>query len=173
MPRGPLPNANARRTNKPTVAPTVLPAEGRGGRAPAVPKAYKLGKHGAAWWRWAWKLPQATQWDAGTVYFAARRAQLEDDLAAIKRDDQVDLEDLLAGADPEAIKRVEFALGALVRVASGTKSLMSEMRELDNRLGLNPKALLDLRWTIAEPQPAAAPAGGDVAQIADYRDRLG
>jgi hypothetical protein len=74
---GPLPSPNARRRNAPTIPTTDLPAEGRKGRAPACP--YKLGKAGAAWWRWAWKLPQACGWSPGDLYVVARRARLEDD----------------------------------------------------------------------------------------------
>ncbi len=175
---GPLPNPNSRRRNAPTIATTTLPAEGRAGRAPAVPKTYKLGDAGRRWWRWAWRLPQATRWDEGSLYFVARRAQLEDDLDAITlaesaTDDGL-LAELLAGADEDAIERVESVLGMLKRAASGSATVMKEMRELDNRLGLNPKALADLRWTIAEPiDTAAGGDGGEVTQMAAYRDRLG
>jgi hypothetical protein len=172
MPRGPLPEANSRRRNPPTIKATTLPAEGRRGEPPEPP--YRLGEAGRAWWEWAWRLPQAAAWDDGSTYFVARRARLEDDLAAIDRTDDLELDDLLAGADKEAVERVQYALGALVRVASGSTTLMREMRELENRLGLNPKAMADLRWTISEPvEPDGADAGGDVARMDDYRARLG
>jgi hypothetical protein len=161
MARGPLPKPNAVRRNAPTITSTVLPAAGRKGRAPNVPKAYDLGAAGTAWWTWAWKLPQATRWDKGSLYTAVRRAQLEDELAALTFDDYVHLEDLLAGADPEAIKRVEWALSTLKRSATGSVTLMKEMRELDGKLGLNPKALADLRWTIEdEPEEKNEAAKG-------------
>jgi hypothetical protein len=149
----------------------LLPAEGRTGRAPKPPKSYELGEAGLRWWRWAWKLPQAVKWDEGSLYFVARRAQLEDELDALSFDDELDLTDLLAGADEEAIDRVEFALQTLKRSATGSTTLMREMREIDNRLGLNPKALLDLRWTIEDSAAADAPAEG-VASLDDYRDRV-
>lgn len=169
---GPLPSATKRRRNASTITSSVLPSKGREGRAPTVPRSYKLGPAGRAFWRWAWKLPQATKWDGGTVYAVARRAQLEDDLAAVNFNDVLDLEDLLAGADPDAVKRVEWALSMLKRSASGSTSIMKEQTQLDDRLGLNPKALAALRWMIDEPadKPAEEP---NVTQIAAYRERLG
>lgn len=167
---GPLPNAARRRRNTATIHTTNLPAAGRTARAPRVPATYTLGKPGRSWWRWAWSLPQATKWDDGTLYAAARRAQLEDELAALDFTDRLDLEDLLAGANPEAIKRAEWAISTLKRSASGSVSLMKEMRELDKRLGLDPKALAELRWTIldedeAPAQTSAAAAPANVRQL--------
>lgn len=79
MPRGPLPDPNRRRTNAPTIPTTNLPASGRKGRLPKSP--LELGDAGAAWWRWAWRLPQACGWSVGDLYAIARRAHLEDVLA--------------------------------------------------------------------------------------------
>jgi hypothetical protein len=154
---GPLPNGQARRRNAPTISTTTLPAAGRKGRIPKCP--YDLGKEGADWWKWAWRLPQATEWDDGSLYVVARRALLEDHAAALRFTDELDLQDLFDADNREAQHRVEWALGLLKRSATGEVQLMKEMRELDNRLGLNPKAMGELRWTIAEePEPAAAPA---------------
>lgn len=41
-------------------------------------------------------------------------------------------------------------------------TLLREMRELDDRLGLTPKAMAALRWTIGEPTLEGVPAGGQV-----------
>lgn len=155
---GPLPDPNARRRNK-RKPNTPLPLDGPEGAAPKCP--YKLGKAGKAWWKWAWKLPQATAWDDGSVYFVARRAQLEDDAAALDFADYTELRDLLAGADDEATKQVEWAISTLKKSASGKLAIDKERRELDNKLGLNPKAMADLRWVLESPddQQAAAPAG--------------
>lgn len=154
---GPLPDPNARRRNAPTIPTNTLSAKGRRGRPPKCP--YQLGDAGTRWWRWAWGLPQATRWDKGSIYGLARRAQLEDELAILESfgEGASELYDLLAGADDEAIKRVEFALRTLKRHATGSITLMREMRELDNRLGLNPKALAELRWEIGAEVDAAAP----------------
>jgi hypothetical protein len=116
-----------------------------------VPKCpLELGEAGTRWWKWAWKLPQADRWDDGALYFVARRAMLEDHAAALSFADELDISDLFADGDFEARSRVEWALSTLKRSATGEVALMKEMRELDNRLGLNPKALAELRWTIAE-----------------------
>lgn len=161
MSRGPLPNPDAVRRNKPTIPTTKLPAGGYDGDVPEPP--YELGRCGSRWWEWAWTLPQAAAWDDGAVYTLARRAGLEDDLEALGLDDELDLTDLLGGADEEAIKRVEYALQTLKRSASGRLAVEKEMRELDRRFGLDPKALAELRWTIVEKdeeaeQPTGAPA---------------
>jgi hypothetical protein len=159
--RGPLPNPQARRRNAPVIPGTELPAAGRVEPAPECP--LELGEAGARWWAWAWATPQATRWDAGSLYFVARRALLEDHSAALQFADELDLGDLFAVEDREAQGRVEWALGLLRRSATGEVALMKEMRELDNRLGLNPKAMADLRWTVAAGESAPAeqqePAG--------------
>ncbi len=161
MSRGPLPDPDSIRRNKPTIPTNKLPAEGYAGEVPEP--AYDLGRSGSLWWEWAWKLPQADAWDDGAVFTLSRRAQLEDDLASLELNDDLDLSDLLAGADDEAIKNVEHALETLKRSASGKLAIEKEMRELDRRLGLDPKALAELRWTIVEKdaqaeRPTDAPA---------------
>jgi hypothetical protein len=112
----------------------------------------ELGEPGARWWAWAWGLPQAAKWDAGTLYFVARRAVLEDHAAALSFPDPLDVGDLFDEGNKEAARRVEWALNLLRRSATGEVTLMREMRELDNRLGLNPKAMADLRWSVGEEE---------------------
>jgi hypothetical protein len=164
---GPLPDPNARRRNKRKPG-TPLPLDGPIDPAPKCP--YDLGKPGKKWWKWAWKLPQATAWDDGAIYFVARRAQLEDDLAALDFDDYAELVDLLNGADDEAVRRVEWALSTLKKAAGGKRAIEKEMREMDNKLGLNPKAFADLRWTLEvpdeeEPKAGKAGSGGSVTRL--------
>jgi hypothetical protein len=174
MPRGPLPTANARRTNKPAIPPTLLPAEGRKGRPPAVPAPYRLGRAGRAWWNAAWKTPQATKWDAGAVHIVARRATLEDDLATLDHFEPFDIEEFLGVAPNEATRELGFAIGRLKGLAGGRIGVMKEMRELDRQLGLGPKAMADLRWSIGAPKTKAGASGhSDVPNLAEYRDRLG
>ena len=168
---GPLPETTRRRRNAPQISGHLLPAEGRRGAPPKVPDAYELAEAGLAWWKWAWRLPQATKWDRGSLYLVARRAQLEDELAALGFGEELGLlDELLRGAEPEAIQKVTWALERLKRSASGMTGLMKEQRELDDRLGLNPKAMAALRWTVAESaESAETPA--DVPNLAAYRDR--
>jgi hypothetical protein len=125
----------------------VLPAAGRVGESPDCP--YELAEQGARWWRWVWSTPQATKWNGGDLYHIARRAQLEDDVAALGFAEDLDLCDLLAGvADREAVQRVEWALTMLKRAASGKLAIEKEMRELETRLGLNPLGMAALGWVI-------------------------
>lgn len=89
----------------------------------------KLGPSGRKWWRWAWSTPQATLWERSYGLYAVAS--------------RAQLEDDLAAIDAGS-SRV-----AVVRAIS----------DLDKRLGLDPKALAELRWVIAdhveEPEAAA------------------
>jgi hypothetical protein len=151
---GPLPNPQSRRRNAPTIPTTSLPAAGREGKPPAAP--YKLGRAGRKWWAWAWSTPQATVWDPGSLYVVGRRAVLEDELAALAETEKIDFVALLELSDrKDMVERLDGLLSRLVSRASGSTTLMREMRELDNRLGLNPKAMADLRWSIEESDEQA------------------
>lgn len=161
MARGPLPDATARRRNPPTIPTTSLPAGGRKGRPPSPPTGVELRKAGKAWWRWAWTTPQAASWDTGSRYTVARRAELEDDLAILDRFDPDDLASILGMPEDEAVEQLSFIIGRLKAMAGGRLAILREMRELDKTLGLNPKALADLRWKIIDETEAqrAAPVG--------------
>lgn len=177
MPRGPLPNPQRRRRNEPTIPTTTLPAEGRTGTAPKVPTTVTLGKNGKAWWAWAWKTPQACAWSDGDLMAIARRATLEDDLAAIEVVDGLDLVQLLELVDEESQKvarLIEFTMRRLHALAAGKITLVREMRELDDRLGLTPKAFAQLRWTIEakdEGETAAPKTGAPEDEVAGARRR--
>lgn len=150
MPRGPLPQPETRRRNKPTIPTTNLPAGGFEGPIPDVPFGYELGAEGSAWWMWAWRTPQAAGWSEGDVYVIARRASLEDDLAALRRVEVgFDLGDML---DDETGAALKFLIERLKGLASGTLAVSKEARELDDRFGLTPKGLAMLRWKIVEPE---------------------
>lgn len=110
-------------------------------------------------------MPQACAWSVGDLYVVARRARLEDDVAALGfGEDLLPLEELLAGCDDEALRQVEWALGALKRSATGKLALEKEMRELDGKLGLTPEALARLRWSIVaddvagDAEPRSSPS---------------
>jgi hypothetical protein len=128
---------------------------------------YELGAAGTAWWKWAWKTPQAEGWDDGALYTVARRAQLEDERAAIEIADEDDLiATLLEGAEPEAIRRVQYALQRLSASATGSATLSREMREIEKQLGLGPKAAKELG---VKPKSPAQPTKNPVNEIADRR----
>lgn len=172
--RGPLPDPNARRRNAPTIPTTNLPASGFAGPTPSIPSWVKLGKSGKAWWRWAWSTPQAAAWGAGVGQepLVARRASLEDDLTYLDTVvNGVSLDDL---ENDEQYRELAAAMRRVAAMASGRLQVMREMRELDDRLGLTPKGMAALRWTVVadkveDAKPASAPG---VASIADRRARL-
>lgn len=173
---GPLPTGNARRRNGPTIPTSNLPAEGPDRKPPRLPKSTKLGPAGTAWWRWAWKQPQAAAWDDGALYFVVRRAVLEDMAAALEV--APELSDQLAdmvgvGGDDydEFAKRLRWVLSGLTRAAGGAVTIMREQRELENRLGLNPKALAELRWKIVATKPAEQDGGQPPAGTPQQRRR--
>jgi hypothetical protein len=181
MARGPLPNEKKSRRNKDTIPTTQLPASGRKGRPPAAPKAYKFGNAAKEWWKWAWGLPQAMAWDKGALYVLARRAQLEDEVAALdESDDLIErIHDsflrILETDDPldlpERLTYLGLLMAKLKGLAGGRVTLLKEMRELDKVLGLTPKAMAELRWKIVDdgeaktsegskPKPSAAKQTG-------------
>lgn len=133
-----------------------------------------LGDAGKGWWSWAWHTPQAAAWSPGDLYAIVRRAQLEDRVAALQHVDDFDMGELLATDEGlERYKRLKSVIGMLKGMASGELQLMKEMRELDDRLGLTPKGMAALRWTIVDDEPvvATAPTSG-VSKLSDRRARI-
>jgi hypothetical protein len=65
-----------------------------------------------------------------------------------------DLSDYIdVSEDQEELARaLSRQIEAVKRVAGGKLGLAKECRELENRLGLNPKALADLRWSIEQQE---------------------
>lgn len=155
---GPLPSGNARRRNAPTIPTTSLPASGFAGPVPDVPAPCELGSAGRAWWDWAWSTPQAAAWDAGSHQAIARRASLEDDLAALHEVEGLDLLELVEKDRATAVKAAVARISAMV---TGRLAISKEMRELDDRFGLTPKAMAALRWKIVDVEAPAA--GADTA----------
>jgi hypothetical protein len=165
---GPMPNPNHRRRNQPTIATTQLPASGRSGPAPRVPAPIQLAKAGKAWWRWAWSTPQAVAWDAGALQILGRRASLEDDLAALADVESLDLSEL----DDETNEALSRLLRRLAALATGRVAIIREMREHDRTLGLTPKAMAELRWSITRVEVigergATRPTGRDRLKVVD------
>ena len=78
MPVPPKPPGTRRRRNVQGVKPDhQLPISGRKGRIPKPP--LPLGASGEAFWRAAWRTPQACTWHDGVTYSLARLAQLIDE----------------------------------------------------------------------------------------------
>ena len=72
--------------------------------------------------------------------------------------------------------RVVARYAKLLVVAEGDDApvtLLGEVRQLEDRLGLTPMAMKRLAWEIDDCQEADEEHDADVANLADYRDRLG
>lgn len=158
MPPGPLPNPARRRRNVPTIPTTELPASGRKGAAPEVPTAFELAVAGEAWWAWAWSTPQAAGWSDGDLFAIARRASLEDDLVTVA---QVEGLDLLEALGAENASQLRMVITRLAALCGGRLALFREMRDLDDRLGLTPKGLANLRWQIVDDSQELGDDAGD------------
>lgn len=170
---GPLPDPNRRRRNAPTIPTTELPASGRKGPIPKLPSWVELGKAGRDWWRWAWRTPESAAWSSGQVAVVARRASMEDDLAATEAVESLDLLDVLEGEHLAEVRKVVQRLSSL---CVGRLQIQKAMLDLDDRLGLTTKGSAALRFKIV-PDADAEDEGAEsvpssVASIAARRARL-
>lgn len=121
MPPYPKPDAERVRRNAPQFSWTILPAAGREGDPPVLPKGRRWKAATREWWAKLWATPQATQW---------REDDSELHRLAL-------LHELVWASDAPAA------------------TLLAEMRQIEDRHGLNPKAMLQLRWMVeATPEPA-------------------
>lgn len=152
MTPGPIPKPadQRRRRNAPTIPTTALPAAGFAGPYPAPPKWVTLDTAGAAWWHWAWRTPSAAGWSSGDLVMISRRASIEDDLAAIHVVGGLDVADLLDIDPDDRTAELEWLIRRLHSLAAGKLALAREARELEDRLGLTPKGMAALRWTIVD-----------------------
>ena len=168
--RGPLPEqaGKRRRRNPPAIPTRALPAGGFAGPYPRPPKGVELGEAGRTWWRWAWRTPQAAAWDAGTHVALARRASLEDDVAALDQVDGLDVSgvlDLVRQQEAaDAVKELAWLVRRLAGMTTGRLAIYQKMLDLDRQFGLTTRSFYDLRFEIvAEEAPKAEPApAGDV-----------
>lgn len=160
---GPLPQQKRRRRNAPVIPTSSLPASGREGDTPEVPVGVELGVTGLAWWDWAWHTPQAAAWANGHEAAVARRASLEDDLAALRDVEGLDLLDVV----DERWPAIKSAVQCVASLATGKLAILRQMDALDDRLGLTPKSMAALRWTItADETPAEKPVDDDGGTLA-------
>lgn len=122
---------------------TVLPAEGRAGPAPALPKWRPWTEATLAWWAELWATPQATKWD--------QSGRSLHTLALLHHELMLD-----ALREPKDRK---------------APSISAEMRQHEDRHGLSDKALLQLRWRISStPVDGAAQQAGKVIHLVPRPD---
>lgn len=130
----PKPASERARRNKAPVA-MRLPAAGREGDAPGWPIGFRHGALADQIWSELWSTPQAVAWERlGWTRVVARYV---DSLVASERD----LDDI---GDPKVY----------AAILSAQTKLLPELRQLEDRLGLHPLALLRLQWVIDEDQVA-------------------
>ncbi len=100
---------------------TTLPAEGRHGPPPKLPKLRQWTDATLDWWAELWKTPQAAAWDQ-TGRTLHTLAMLHHQLAIDE---------------------------ALTPDKSRASTIAAEMRQHEDRHGLTPKAMLQLRWRVS------------------------
>lgn len=104
------------------------------GRTGPVPR-WPLSGRTPAGWKALWRMPQAIMWEkAGCVHIVARMLRIRTLV-----EDPMYLEDITASA-------------------------LSELRLMEDRLGMSPKALRDLRWAIQEEQAEEEPKEANPAR---------
>lgn len=135
---GPAPKAagTRQRRNAPMANTLQLPAEGRKGKAPEWPAGLNPSARAQLVWDGLWTTPQAVAWERlGWTRVVARYAEM---VASAERDlDDVD--------DPKVY-------AAMLRAQT---AIVPELRQLEDRLGLSPMAMLRLRWEVVEDEVAA------------------
>lgn len=147
----PKPDAERRNKSPHEFGWTDLPAAGRQGPPPPMPDTEDYGEL-EEWWADLWSSPQATAWDQSgrTLHGLLHAKWLLTETEVVVRDGR------------------ELAVAAAPRA-----SLLSEMRQIEDRHGLNPKAMLQLRWRIVPGEVAgSAPKAKKRAPRRDPRTAL-
>lgn len=176
---GQLPDPDRQRRNAPTIPTTKLPAGGRRGPIPNPPEWIELGRAGQAWWKWAWRTPEACAWDKGQLVKVAHRASLEDDLVAILRAEEVD--DMLHNlGDALFLREAKAVVGHLAALVTGRLNVLGKIADIDDKLGLSPKGRDALRLKVVadsdyygvKKPPEAKVGTAKVSKLSDRRGRL-
>jgi hypothetical protein len=143
MGRYPKDDASRRNRNERAFDWTVLPLEGRPGPAPQLPPLRPWTDTTHEWWTLLWATPQAVMWDP-TGRTLHTLAILHHQLVI----------DQTLDADK-----------------SRAASVAAEMRQHEDRHGLTPKAMLQLRWKVSS---SPSDGSGKVLQLVprEVRDRV-
>ncbi len=156
--RGPAPadKDQRRRRNAPAAGEWKTLPPGREGRAPRWPLPLPLPaeKPEVESRRLAWVKEQRRLWKA--VWSKPQATEWEG-----------------AGLDEFVARWVLLT----IEVGSGRLSLpiLQELRQIEDRLGLNPKGMQDRRWRLGDPEPdevKAEPGDATVSRLEDRRRRL-
>ena len=137
MPPIPKPADQRRNRNTPLANTQKLPAGGRRGRAPRWPGPGGADTNVRRLWRELWASPPAVMWERfGWTRVVARYVLL---LLRVER--------LLLESDDAPV------------------SLLAEVRQLEDRLGLSPQAMLRMRWEVADDEPERLVSGSSRSRL--------
>ncbi len=125
MPPLPKPADQRRRRNAPLANTLKLPKAGRQGPPPPFPEG-KLSAADARVWAELWSTPAAAAWELNSWHRVVARY-----LRMLRASDKA-----LSAGEPSA-------------------TLLAEVRQLEDRLGLTPVAMLRLRWEIDDSDEVA------------------
>jgi len=130
----PKPDAERRNRNPAEYGWTDLPATGRQGPPPPMPDVVDYSEL-ADWWADLWSSPQAAAWDqtGRTLHGLLHAKWLLTEVEVVERNG------------------LELAVPGAPRAA-----ILAEMRQIEDRHGLNPKAMLQLRWRIVDADTVTA-----------------
>lgn len=126
MPPLPKPASERRRRNAPLANTLKLPKAGRKGKPPAFPDG-ELNDYDAKVWADLWRTPMAVAWDLNNYHRTVARYL-------------------------RVMRAAETGLAA----GDANATLLGEVRQLEDRLGLTPMALLRLRWEIDDSDEVGA-----------------
>lgn len=141
MPNYPKPEGERRNRNERALDWITLPTEGRAGPPPKLPDWRPWTDSTLSWWADLWSSPQAVRWDP-----SGRSLHR---LAILHHQLMLD--------------------GQLEPERSRLTSISSEMRQVEARHGLTPKAMLDLRWRISDVPGSAVTTTGKVLTLVPER----
>jgi hypothetical protein len=147
MPAQTKPPGQRRRRNAGQSQWEELPAAGRKGPAPKPRTDRELGPVALRYWKELWKSPMAVAFIDADIQPLTRLAVLVDDRA------RAESADGLLGI-------VESCEGGEVKVIVGQFSGDAEIRQLEDRYGVSPKARRALQWEIKQGEVVKHPTAG-------------
>jgi len=159
----PKPDGQKVTRHEPAFGWVDLPAAGRPGPPPPLPSYVTWSVYTKRAWAEMWASPQATQWDQSGRTLVGWAELVEQKVRAERA--RVSPPPALIAAGLLEIKGWEKLFGHKAPAVS----VYGELRQIEDRHGLNPKAMLQLRWRITSAEVAADDARPPVE---DRRRRL-
>lgn len=169
MPGPPPKPAPLRRRRNQAGASVRLSAPPARRRAPTLPGARELLAETRRWWRTVWASPMASVWLDADVPALERLARLHDlsarELAIVREGPRVSEEILQAAEEVGPEVRISITFDSPL-----SASVLSEIRQLEDRLGLSPMSRRRLQWEVERAEASAEDTpGANVAQLERWR----